>query len=119
LTQHTSLDGTRWSQFDLDQQILMIANEMNRGVRLAKAHQSEALKRGYERVLRLTDLTAGLDLRDALRRELLRWRGLVAELFLQEEVDPARHEAAFRLLLQLRPVPSRQIPLLLRPPRTS
>lgn len=115
MTQHTSLDEARWSRFDLDQQILMIANEMNRGIRFAKTGQSESLRRGYERVLRLADLTAGLDIRAAVRREILRWRGLVAELFLSENVDSERHEAVFRLLLQLRPVPSRQIPLLLGP----
>lgn len=115
MTQHSRLDEARWSQFDLDQQILMIGNEMNRGLRLAAAGQSERLRRGYERVLRLADLTAGLDMRPTLRREILRWRGLVAELFLSKAVDPARHEAAFRLLLQLRPGPSRQIPLILGP----
>jgi hypothetical protein len=106
-------------QFDLDQQILMFGNEMNRGVRLARAGQSESLRRGYERVMRLVDLTAGLNIRSALRREILRWRGLVAELFLSEDVDPERHEAVFRLLLQLRPVPSRQIPLLASTDRTN
>ena len=115
MTQHTSLDTARWAEFDLDQQILMIGNEMNRVARFARAGQAESLERGYERVMRLADLTAGLEIRSALRRELLRWRGLVAELFLSEDVDLERHEAVFRLLLQLRPVPSRQIPLLLGP----
>ncbi len=113
MTQHTGLDATRWSRFDLDQQILMIGNEMNRGLKLAREGRSESLRRGYERVLRLADLTAGLDIRPALRKELLRWRGLLAELYLSEEVDPERHEAVFRILLQLRPVPSREIPDLL------
>jgi hypothetical protein len=119
LTQHARLDEARWSQFDLDQQILMIGNEMNRGLRLAGAGRSESLRRGYERVMRLVDLTAGLNIRPALRREILRWRGLVAELYLSEDVEPERHAAAFRLLLHLRPIPSRQIPLLAPTARTS
>jgi hypothetical protein len=117
LTQHASLKEARWAEFDLDQQILMIGNEMNRGIRLARAGQYESLQRGYERVMRLADLTARFALRASFRREILRWRGLVAELFLLEEADPERHEAVFRVLLQLRPVPSRQIPLLLGPPK--
>ncbi len=113
MTQHTGLDSERWSRFDLDQQILMIGNEMNRGLRLARAGSSASLRLGYERVMRLVDLTVGLNVRPALRRELLRWRGLLAELYLSEDVDPERHEALFRILLQLRPIPSRQIPHLL------
>lgn len=116
MTQHARLNEARWSRFELDQQILMIGNEMNRGLRLAESGRAGSLRHSYERVLRLADLTAGLDLRSSLRRELLRWRGLVAELFLSEDVDPGRHEGVFRLLLQLRPMPSRQIPLLLGPP---
>jgi hypothetical protein len=109
------LDEERWSQFDLDQQILMIGNEMNRGSRLVQAGRYESLRRGYERALRLVDLTAGLDIRPALRRELLRWRGLLAELYLSEVVEPEHHEAVFRILLQLRPVPFRQILQILGP----
>jgi hypothetical protein len=113
LTQHAGLDEGRWSRFDLDQQILMIGNEMNRGLKLAQAGRSESVHLGYERIMRLVDLTAGLDIRPAFRRELLRWRGLLAQLYLSEEVDPEGHAAVFRILLQLRSVPSRQIPHLL------
>ncbi len=31
MPQHSSLSPERWAQFNLDQQILMIGNEMNRG----------------------------------------------------------------------------------------
>lgn len=113
MTQHTGLDDTHWSRFDLDQQVLMIGNEMNRGLKLARAGRSQSLRRGYERALRLVDLTAGLDLRPALRRELLRWRELLAELYISEDVDPEVHEAVFRILLQIRPGPARQIPQVL------
>jgi len=115
LTQHGGLDEGRWAQFDLDQQVLMIGNEMNRGLALAHANRIQSLRLGYERVLRLVDLTVGLGIRPTLRKELLRWRGLVADLFLAEDVDPARHESVFRILLQLRPLASRQIPHLLGP----
>ena len=112
MTQHASLDAERWSRFDLDQQILMLGNEMNRGLRFASGEPSEPLRRGYERVLRLVDLTAATPLRRALRRELLRWRGVVAELYLAEAVDQQAHRAALRALLLLRPAAARQIPLL-------
>jgi len=57
VTQHATLTPERWTTFSLDQQILMIANEMNRASKLFGAEDRDLLKGCYERVLRLTDLT--------------------------------------------------------------
>ena len=113
MTQHSTLDPNRWARFDLDQQILMIANEMNRTTRLMGPGDGDGRRRGYERVLRLTDLTAQGAIRLAARRELLRWRDLVAELFLADAADARAHRDALRALLLLRPAAARQIPFLL------
>lgn len=113
MTQHASLDGDRWARFSLDQQVLMIGNEMNRATRLAGEADGEALRRGYERVLRLTDLTAAGPLSATFRRELLRWRDLVAEIYMSGRAEPQAHTAAFRALLLLRPAAAKQIPFLL------
>jgi hypothetical protein len=67
------------------------------------------LRRTYERVLRLVDLTVITQPRRALRRELLRWRDLVAALLIGERADPE----AFRRLLRFTPAASLQIPHLL------
>lgn len=91
----------------------MIGNEMNRATRLLEEADRDGLRRGYERVLRLTDLTVAGGLRPALLRELLRWRDLAASLYAAEDADSEAHRAAFRALLQLRPVAARQIPFLL------
>lgn len=48
----------------------------------------------------------------SLRRELLRWRDLVAALYLETTPHPAEHAAAFRCLLRFTPGSARQIPLL-------
>jgi len=53
------------------------------------------------------------DIRPALRRELLRWRDLAAELYAAEAADAGAHRTAFCALLQLHPVAARQIPVLL------
>lgn len=113
VSQHSSLSPERWSGFQRDQQILMIGNEMNRASRLVSAADEPGLKRAYERVLRLVDLTVEVQKSRGLRRELLRWRDLVAELYLDSTPDPERHRAAFRALLLLSPASARQIPLLL------
>lgn len=113
MTQHAGLDEVRWARFDLDQQVLMIGNEMNRAARLMTLEDQASRRRGYERILRLVDLTVALASGRSLRRELLRWRGLIGELYLADEGDEAAHRTAFRALLQLRPAAARQIPYLL------
>jgi len=50
--QHASLTPERWSTFSLDQQILMIANEMNRASKLFAGGDRERLLGCYERALR-------------------------------------------------------------------
>lgn len=112
MTQHGSLDAERWSRFDLDQQILMIGNEMNRVAASIGRGNADSRRRGYERVLRLTDLTACGPVRPAFRRELLRWRDLVAEMYMNEMADAVGHRDAFRALLRLRPASAKQVDLL-------
>jgi hypothetical protein len=113
MTQHASLSPESWETFDLDQQILIIGNEMNRALRwMLLAHQDRLLL-AYERVLRLTDLTIEVNPLPSLRRELLRWRDLIADLYVRPTSDPADHAAAFRVLLLFTPEASRQIPFLL------
>jgi hypothetical protein len=86
----------------------MIANEMNRAAKLMAPGDRERLRNAYERILRLTDLTVEVNARRTLRRELLRWRDLVAALYIAPAADPAAHAAAFRALLRLTPEASKQ-----------
>ena len=113
MSQHSSLSPERWAQFSLDQQILMIGNEMNRAKRSIELGDLKSLSLSYERVLRLVDLTVEVQRRSTLRRELLRWRDLIAELYIQPEPSASEHDAAFRALLQLTPVAAQQIPFVL------
>ena len=112
MTQHASLSPERWARFDLDRQILMIANEMNRASGLLRAEDRPSLQRAYERVLRLVDLTVATRPRRGLRRELLRWRDLVAALYVAPAPEPEAHATAFRALLRFTPAASKQIPYL-------
>jgi hypothetical protein len=110
VTQHASLTTERWKQFGRDQQILMIANEMNRASRLFAPGDRQRLANAYERVLRLADLTVQVQPSRSLRRELLRWRELAGSVYL--EPDETLHRALFRALLQLTPASARQLPYL-------
>ena len=113
MTQHSTLSPERWAAFNLDQQILMIGNEMHRAAKLMRPEDRKLLQQSYERVLRLVDLTVEVNSRPTLRRELLLWRGLIAELYISPDPDPGRHAAAFRVLLLFTPVAAQQIPFVL------
>ena len=93
----------------------MIGNEMNRASSLLASGAWDHAHRGYERVLQLVDLTVVVASTRGRRRELLRWRDLVAVLFLAAEPDGDAHQRALRCLLQFTPVASRQIEPLLGP----
>ena len=113
MTQHASLSPERWARFPRERQLMMIANEMNRATALMNADDGRSRGLAYERVLRLADLTVEVNPERALRRELLRWRDLVAVLYLAAAPDMRAHRAALRCLLQLSPVAAAQIPYIL------
>ncbi len=110
MVQHDDLSPERWRQYPRGQQILMIANEMNRASKLLGPEDRERLRGSYERILALTDLTIQVSERRSVRRELLRWRDLVAERYIAPRADPLAHAAIFRVLLQLHPEAWRQLP---------
>jgi len=111
-TQHAGLSPERWAGFSFDQQILMIGNEMNRASSLLARGAWDHAHRGYERVLQLIDLTV-VAATPTRRRELLRWRDLVAALYLTPEPDADVHRRVFRCLLQFTPTAAQQIEPLL------
>jgi hypothetical protein len=110
---HGSLSPQRWAQFTRDQQLMMIANEMNRASKLMAPEDRERLKSAYARVLQLTDLTVAVRQERGLRKELLRWRDLVARLWLGPDGDADAHRQAFRALLLFSYETAKQIPFVL------
>ncbi len=110
MTQHAGLSLERWRQFSLDQQILMIGNEMHRASKMFAEADRARLRSCYERVLALVDLTVEAQPRRGLRRELLRWREVLAGLYLEEPGDPIGHRAALRCLLFFSPEAAKQVP---------
>ncbi len=113
MTQHSGLSAGRWSQFSLGQQVLAIGNEMHRAAKLIEKDDVEGLRKAYERVLRLVDLTVEVQAGHGLRRELLRWRDLVAGLYVSRSVDALAHAASLRTLLRMTPAAAQQIPFVL------
>ena len=110
VAKHAELSPERWRRYPRGQQILMIANEMNRASKLFAPSDRERLGSAYERVLALTDLTIQVAENRSLRRELLRWRDLVAAQHISPRPDARSHGQAFRVLLQFHPDAWRQLP---------
>ena len=112
MREQQTLTAERWSRFQIDQQILMISNEMHRGLSSFAVEHRESLMLVYERVLHMLGLTTAGNLRLGLRRELLRWKEVVGELYLGEQPNPAQHREALKVLLQMRPALAGQVELL-------
>ena len=98
----------RWQRFSLAQQLRMIANEMTRTGRMAGDADRLRRRDGYERVLALVDMTVACRPRPGLLREMLRWRDLVADRFLDDHLDERLHREALRALLLLDPLDARR-----------
>ena len=107
MAQHALLTVERWSAFSFDQQILMIANELNRARKLDAPADRARFESACDRMLHLTDLTIQTAPRPAVRRELLRWRDLVAALYLG--IGDETPLSALRVLLRFTPTASRQL----------
>jgi hypothetical protein len=77
-----------------------------------RQRDAEARRLGYERVLNLTDLTIAATDHPSFRRELWRWRDVVAGLYLEPAPQPEGHGQALRTLLRLEVQAGRQAALL-------
>jgi hypothetical protein len=112
VTETQTLTAERWKRFALDQQFMMIANEMHRGLHSMKSEHRPSLQLVYERVLHMLGLTVQGAIRRNERKELLRWKDVVGQLYLDPKADPEQHREALKLLLQMRPALAPQVELL-------
>lgn len=84
---HKNLNVEKWSTFPTEQQIFMIANEVQR--LLTCIENGMSLTTQQERIecaLELTDLTVDVH-NGNFRYELLRWREVFGELYLYEKEE--------------------------------
>jgi hypothetical protein len=82
---HKSLTLQKWTSYPKGQQIMMIANELNRAKNWIIKKSTEDVNLCYERAFELTDLTiADLKWQGSLK-ELLRFREYLAEQYFNKE----------------------------------
>lgn len=112
MTQHAALSPERWARFELGQQILQIGAEMQRALKFLRPECLTEMRACYERAMALVELTVQVQENLHLRRELLGWHGVIAELYKREDPDPIVHRQALRVLLRLHPESSKQVAIL-------
>ena len=110
--QHRGMPLERWRRYPFSTQVLMIGNEMNRASAMLGGQAIEQARSCYERALQLTDLSVAAAESRTRRRELLRWRDLVAAEYLAPAPSLDAHRAALRALLLMTPESAKQVPLL-------
>lgn len=88
----------------------MIANEMNRGQKMLKMIHIDEVKLSIERTLNLLDLTVSANTFHGLRKELLRLRELVANMYRLTDIELKEYNNIFKALLLLNTESAKQIP---------
>jgi hypothetical protein len=98
---HANLTIAKWSTYSIGQQILMIANELNRAGNWIEKGQNFETNMCYERAFELIDLTKE-DVRwKGHLRELCRMREILGELYIQNSKDIILNKSAYDALISM------------------
>ena len=89
----------KWQQFPFYKQILMIANELNRAKNWLSKKDFQEVKGCYERALELADLTVDVLIDKRYLKELLRFREVLAEMYIDNEFAEKQNNKLITVLL--------------------
>ena len=84
LKYHKTLTREKWGSFPFHKQVLMIANELNRAKNWIEKKDAGELALCYERAFELLYLTIEVLKEKNKRRELLRFKEMLGELYLKK-----------------------------------
>ena len=96
---HKSMDSEKWNRLALDGQILMIGSEFARAKNLRRDNVIGEVIQCYERAFELLDLCAMDPKWHSRLRELLRFREMLGELFLNVSTDDPDFMMMYRTLM--------------------
>ena len=101
---HRTLTVDKWRGYSFGRQVLMVANELGRAESAMLADDPAEVKRCYERALELLYFTPEVaPRRRALRRELCRFKEVLASLYVSEYPSIQDNQIAQGVLLSLSP----------------
>ncbi len=96
---HTLMNSEKWNRFPTERQILMIGSEFARAKNLLRDNITGEVMQCYERAFELLDLCA-MDPKWRPRlRELLRFREMLGELYLNVQKDDPGFMMMYRTLM--------------------
>jgi len=98
---HSHLNSEKWVTYSKTQQVLMISNELNRALNCLMSNHPDDAERCYERAIELTDLTVEDQRWDNSLKELLRFREVLSDLFLTNDIDLTRNSLSALLLFNV------------------
>ncbi len=101
LVLHKNLTPEKWARHSEGEQILMIANELNRAKNLIKTGNINAVNLCYERAFELTDLTSSDPRWRGKGRELRRFREMLAMQYVSAQKDAEMNQALYIGLIRL------------------
>jgi len=98
---HKSLTIEKWFSYSRGQQVLMIANELNRAGNLIQNNMISEMKNCYERAFELTDLTCSDQKWKGRIKELRRFREMLAALYNQTNVQHNENKKLNEALIKM------------------
>lgn len=96
-----NMTSEKWNGYPRSQQILSIANEMNRAQNALLKGNLENAEHAWERAFELTDLTIEGSCATTLLKELLRFREMLGAVFVNP--DPSTHLKLMEAFIALDP----------------
>jgi hypothetical protein len=96
---HKSMDAQKWNRFPLERQILMIGSEFARAQNLQRDNLAGEVLQCYERAFELLDLCATDPKWRSRLKELLRFREILGELYLNVSKDDRQFTMMYQTLM--------------------
>jgi hypothetical protein len=96
---HKSMDSEKWNRFPLERQILMIGSEFARAKNLLRDNVTAEVRQCYERAFELLDLCTMDPKWQRRLKELLRFREMLGELYLNASKDDPGFMMMYRTLM--------------------
>lgn len=103
LVYHKNLTLEKWAGYSKGQQVLMIANELNRAKNLYLRDMIDEVKFCYERAMEMTDLTSEDPKWKGRLKEMRRFREELAGLYWQEKGNAEENLKLYDALIKMVP----------------
>jgi hypothetical protein len=103
LVHHPKLSIQKWAKYSKAQQVILIANELNRASNLYEQDMIAEVKNCYERAFELTDMTGEDPKWRGKLKEMRRFRELLAALYCEPNGNAVENNSLYDALIRMIP----------------